>query len=195
MKTFIVILFWLVLSLLLFSCGDEKSKYRFEKYFTEKQRETLMVDMVTLIGKKPKSADYITRHKPEHREYYMQLSRSFSIQYFHCIADTCYFYLIRPARSTRGNTRGVGGKLTLQNDGSIGYFEESFNTPVYGREELERIGWRIFRELIEKKSIAGLLWNVDYIEWPGSRLKYDTQKREWRYDVAEGEATLPEDFQ
>lgn len=194
MKTHILILLVLIL-FTLGSCGDEKNKYRFEKYFTAGQREALLIDMVTLIGKKPKTADHISRHNPEFREYYTQLSQSFSMEFFHCNQDTCYFYMIRPARSVRGNTRGVGGKLTLEPDGSVGYFEESFNTPIYPREELERIGWRLFRELIEKKSIAGLLWNVDYIEWPDSRLKYDIEKREWRYDVAEGEATLPEDFQ
>lgn len=194
MKTLFLILFTAAL-LILSSCGDEKSMYRFEKYFTADQRETLLIDIVTLIGKKPKTADYITRHHPEFRDYYTQLSKSFFMEYFHCNQDTCYYYMIRPARSVRGNTRGVGGKFTLDADGAIDYFEESFNTPIYPREELERIGWRLFRELIEQKSIAGLLWNVDYIEWPDSRLKYDKVKREWRYDVVEGDKALPEDFQ
>jgi hypothetical protein len=184
-------LFVIVLSLVLFhACSDPKKPYRFERNFTHQQRDTLLVDMVTLIGKKPKTADYISRHEPRFREYYNELSKEFSMEYFYHVDDTCYYYMIRPARSARGNTRGVGGKLTLDQEFRIDYFEESFNTPIYPREDLERIGWRLFRELIEKRSIEGLLWNVDYIEWPDDRLKYDLEKREWRYDVVDGKEEI-----
>ena len=167
------------------TCQDHKKNYSFDRNFNKQQRDSLLVDMVTLIGKKPKTADYITRHEPRFRDYYRQLSQHFSMEFFHQANDTCYYYMIRPARSVRGNQRGVGGKFTLNGDGNIAYFEESFNTPVYDREELELIGWRLFREMIEKRSISDLLWNVDYIEWPDDRLKYDLEKREWRYDVVE----------
>jgi hypothetical protein len=189
MKNFNLLLFLMGI-MLLSACKDEKSNYRFERNFTRMQRDTLLVDMVTLIGKKPKTSDYITRHEPRFREYYKNLSKDFSMEFFHQADDTCYYYMIRPARSVRGNTRGAGGKLTLDDQGRIDYFEESFNTPIYPREELERIGWRLFRELIEKRSIEGLLWNVDYIEWPDERLKYDKEKREWRYDVVDGREEL-----
>ena len=175
----------IIMMITLAACKDEKKPYRFNNYYSQQIRDTLLVEMVTLIGKKPKTADYLTRHEPRFRNYYTQLADSFSIVFFHQADDTCYFYMVRPARSVRGNTRGVGGKLTLDADHKIDYFEESFNTPIYPREELERIGWRLFRELIEKRSISGLLWNVDYIEWPDDRLQYDVEKREWRYDVAD----------
>jgi hypothetical protein len=182
--------------MILTACYSEKDKYQFERSkLTSQQRDTLLVDMVTLIGKKPKTADYINRHEPRFREYYKELSKDFSMEFYHQADDTCYYFMIRPARSARGNTRGVGGKLTLDQEFRIDYFEESFNTPVYSRDVLERIGWRLFRELIEKRSIEGLLWNVDYIEWPDDRLKYDKEKREWRYDVADGREELIEEDQ
>jgi hypothetical protein len=174
-----------IITILLVACKDEKKPYRFSNFYSSQIRDTLLVDMVTLIGKKPKTADYLSRHEARFRNYYIQLAESFNMEYFHQADDTCYYYMIRPARSVRGNTRGVGGKFTLDANDNIDYFEESFNTPIYPREDLERIGWRLFRELIEKRSISGLQWNVDYIEWPDDRLQYDTEKREWRYDVAD----------
>jgi hypothetical protein len=182
MKTYVSILFTLAV-IALISCRDEKSAYDFKRYFTQQQRDTLMVDMVTLIGKKPKTADYQTRLEPRFREYYTNLAAAFAMKHFHIEDDTCYFFMIRPARSVRGNNRGVGGKFTMNQDMKIEYFEETFNTPIHQPEELERIGWRLFRELITHKSIEGLRWNFDYIEWPDDRLKYDLEKREWRYDV------------
>jgi len=188
-------LFFIFMVLTFQACHNAKKQYNFERHFTKQHRDTLLVDMVTLIGKKPKTADYITRHEPGFRDYYRQLSQHFSIEFFHQADDTCYYYMIRPARSMRENQRGVGGKFTLDESGRIAYFEESFNTPVYERDELERIGWRLFRELTEKRSISGLLWNVDYIEWPDDRLKYDTEKREWRYDVVDGQNLIFEEDQ
>lgn len=179
----------------LFSCNDEKSKYSFDRYFTQQERDTLLVDLVTLIGKKPQSTDYATRLQPEYRTYYKQIAKEFSMVLFHQAGDTCYYYMIRPARSTSGSNRGVGGKLTLDSKGKIAYFEESFNTPIHPCEDLEKIGLRLFTELIEKKSIEGLRWNVDYIEWPDDRLKYDKEKREWRYDVTEQLLEPPVDLQ
>lgn len=195
MKRTIIPLF-AVLVVLVIACGDVKKKYNYERHLTKDIRDTLLVDMVTLIGKKPKTANYLTRHEPRFRGYYIQLAGHFSMEFFHQADDTCYFYMIRPARSVKGNTRGVGGKFTLDANNKIDYFEESFNTPIHPREELKKIGWRLFNELIEKRSIEGLLWNVDYIEWPDERLKYDTEKREWRYDVVdESLKLLGGDFQ
>ncbi len=170
--------------MVLLSCSGEKYSYDNNSYFTKQQRDTLFIDIVTRIGKKPESADYTTRLDPKYRAYYQQLSAQYSMEFFHKERDTFYYYMIRPARSTRGDLRGVGGKLTLGKTGKIKYFEESFNTPVYNRKELHRIGKKIFTELVQKQSIDELLWNVDYIEWPDGRLKYDTSRYEWRYDVS-----------
>lgn len=172
------------------ACSDLRSQYRFERHFTKQLRDTLLVDMVTLIGKKPKTADFTSRLDVQYRPYYILLSNDFRIKYFHQADDTCYYFMIRPARSTKGNARGVGGKLILDSANRINYFEETFNTPAYAVEVLERMGWRLFRDLITQRSIEGLLRNVDYIEWPDSRLRYDTDKREWRYVDKEADTEL-----
>lgn len=172
------------------ACNDQRTQCGFERHFTKEFRDTLMVDMVTLIGKKPKTADFASRFDPQYRTYYVRLSGDFAMKYFHQADDTCYYYMIRPAKSPKGNTRGVGGKFTLNDQNRIEYFEESFNTPVYPVEILERMGWRLFRELITEKSIEGLLWNDDYIEWPDSRLRYDVNKQEWRYDTDDADSAM-----
>ncbi len=163
---------------------DDCRGYSFSKHFTTQHRDTLFVDMVTLIGKKPKTADFITRHETRHRKYYINLSGQFEMTHFHITNDdTAYFYMIRPARSVKGTTRGVGGKFTLNEQGKPDYFEEVFNTPVKDREELLKTGCTLFLEMLLTGNVNAYLWNKDIIEWPDERLKYDTEKQEWRYDV------------
>jgi len=176
----------LILAIISSCTSDNCSKNTFEKHFTGSQRDTLMTDMVTLIGRKPKTADWETRHEPQHRAFYIEQTRQFHMTYFDKNADeTYYFYMIRPARSPQGNTRGVGGMFTLNSDGKIEYFEELFNTPINNTEELKQIGCTLFTEMTATGSVDKYLWNRDMIEWPDDRLKYDKVKREWRYDVEE----------
>lgn len=173
-------------ALLLFTSCNKKDceRYRFDRHFTAQQRDTLLVDMVTLIGKKPKTANYLTRHEASHRKYYINLSSQFEMIHFHFTsADTALFYMIRPARSTMGTTRGVGGKFTLNEQGKPAFFDELFNTPINDRDELLQIGCQLFMEMLNSGNVNAYLWNSDYIEWPDDRLKYDIEKQEWRYDV------------
>ncbi len=181
MRILFTLLCVIFLAVILPGCSCETNKYRFERHFSESKRDTLLVEMVTLIGRKPEFTDHISRHEPQHRQFYIQQAENFTMEYFYVKGDTLYFYLIRPARSPRGNTRGVGGKMTLNADGSIGYFEETFNTPVHPPDKLKQKGLELFKELITAGNVETFSRNREFIEWPDGSLKYDTARREWRY--------------
>lgn len=183
MRSLILVLSVITLSVIATGCAPESRKYRFERHFSENERDTLLVDMVTLIGRRPEFTDHLSRLQPQHRRFYIQQAEQFTIEYFYTKGDTSHFYLIRPARSPRGNTRGVGGKMTLNADRTIDYFEETFNTPVHPPDKLKTIGWELFQELIAIGNVEAYSGNREWIQWPDGRLKYDTEKREWRYDV------------
>jgi len=181
---FIVAVF--LMAIFVLSCDYSGcKKYRYDSYFEKSTRDTLLTDMVTFIGPKPRTANYLSRLETQHRGFYIQQTQGFSIEFFYkSAADTFYFYMIRPARSPKGNTRGVGGKFTLNPENySIEHFEEIFNTPIYDRDELKVIGCDLFQELKETGNIERYIFNSDLIEWPDDRLKYDKVRREWRYDV------------
>lgn len=162
---------------------DHMHQYRVENYFSSDQKDTLLTDIVTLIGVKPRTATSLTRFEQEFRPYYIQYSEEFKmVYYFVNENDDHYYYLIRPARSTKGNTRGVGGKFRFENEIII-EFEEIFNTPVLDEDQLIEIGEILFLEMIETGSVEQFFGNKFYIEWPDERLKYHKGLNEWRYDV------------
>ena len=171
---------------LAFAGCKKAEEFKIDKYFSLQQQDSLLVNMVTYIGKKPKLADWQTRHEPQHEEYYKNLSKSFKFIYYHIADDsTHYYYLVRPARSTKGNTRGVGGRFKLGESFQLIDFEEIFNTPILPEQELVEVGRTLFVELITTGNIDRYLNNRSLIEWPDDRLMYDRVKKEWRYDVVE----------
>ena len=66
-------------------------------------------------------------------------------------------------------------------DGQITGFQELFNTPVMIEEELEEIGWKLFRSMVENGHVDDFFGNDQFIEWPDERLKYNKELFEWRY--------------
>ena len=154
-------------------------------FFSPEEASSLLVNMVTYIGRKPPLATNTTRFHEEFRTYYVQYAQEFRPLYF-LIAPNGrhYYYLTRPARSTQGNRRGVGGMFYLENN-TLHDFIELFNTTVMSEEELEVAGWELFRTMVMKGHVDEYLDNRHYIEWPDDRLKYDRQLFEWRYVAAD----------
>jgi hypothetical protein len=175
----------IIISLTILGCKQEEG-YSIDKYFSQQQQDSLLINLVTYIGKKPKFADWQTRHEPQHNEYYRNHSKSFKFVFYLVTPDsTHYYYIIRPARSTTGNTRGVGGKFRLGKNLQLIDFEEVFNTPILPEQELFEVGQTLFIEMINTGNIDRYINNRNLIEWPDDRLKYDKEKKEWRYDVVE----------
>ncbi len=175
-----------IILLTLAGCTAQNDEFSIEKYFDQESRDTLLVNIVTYIGIKPRFADFHTRHNHEHRKYYTLQANNFRFRYYHVSSDsTHYYYLIRPARSKNGNLRGVGGRFRITHNLALYSFEEIFNTPVLPEEKLVNRGRILFIEMLEKGNIGRFIENNEYVEWPDDRLKYDREKNEWRYDVNE----------
>ncbi len=178
-KLILVYIFILLLSL---GC-DKKPKYNLLEYYSQNEVDTLMTNILTYVAKKPKTADWKTRHEPRFRKYYIQQVPQFQMKYFHITEDSIqYYYMIRPARSNnKGTKRGAGGKFVTGSNLEISDFEEIFNTPVMATDSLEIIGEKLFSEMVEKGNIDQFINNKKLVEWPDERLKYDKTINEWVY--------------
>lgn len=168
---------------LLITCKSE-NKYDIFSYHDQETIDSLLVNLVTLVGVKPKATNWETRLLPEYRPYYINHAKQFSFdRYFVSPEGIHYFFMVRPARHPKGNQRGVGGKFRLTEDMQITELEELFNTPVMPNEEIISKGREIFEEMIVSGNVEKYLKDKNYIEWPDDRLKYNKIKNEWRYDV------------
>lgn len=165
------------------SCINNES-WRVENYHPKEFADSLMVDIVTFMGKNPPAADHMTRHDPVYRKYYTGLSNDFHYQYYYMSGDGIhYYYILRPARHPLGNQRGVGGSFRLDPENRITEFREVFVTHVLDKNTLKEEGRRLFSLMVEKGSIDEHPDHQKLVEWPDERCRYDMEKKEWRYDV------------
>jgi hypothetical protein len=184
-----ILLFLLLLSVLsIASCNHlsssrEKDRKQFDvsNHFEQGDADSLLVDMVTYIGRKPPQATSSTRFDSIFRAYYVNYANEFNhVYHFVNEQGMHYYYITRPARSTEGNRRGVGGLFTMK-ENKITDFEELFNTPVSDEDHIREIGLILFKELVSKGHVEEYMHNTEYIEWPDARLKYNKEMFEWRY--------------
>lgn len=157
------------------------SKYLPENYFDNDEIDSLLIDIATYVGVKPKTATALTRFEHQHRNYYRNYASEFKLVYYHIdyLGDH-YFYLLRPGRGKHGNMRGVGGRMRIEQN-QITAFEEIFNTFVYDEKTLINKGKIIFPHLVMEGNVDQFASHPDLIEWPDDRLAYDKSTFEWRY--------------
>lgn len=155
------------------------------EYYSPAELDSLMVDIVTYIGRKPAHAESHTRFDTIHRAYYQSLAQQFEMVYYSIDDGTHTFYLLRPARSLQGNKRGVLGSFRIDQNGRITSFREWVNTPVGTNEELLEKGKRLLTTFIKTQSLEEILSDSSLVEWPDGRLYYDTLRFEWRYPETE----------
>ncbi|MFN3918104.1 MAG: hypothetical protein ACK4K0_10215 [Flavobacteriales bacterium] len=165
------------------SNAEKKAAYQINNFYNQQEKDTLLVDLVSYIYRKPAIATWQTKLNPEFRSYFIKNAADFNIVYYHISEDsTHYYYLLRPARDPEGKQkRGVGGMFKRNGAGDIIDFEELFNTPIHPEAKLKEIGFVLFEEIISNKSIDRYLNNKEHIEWPDGRLFYSKEKKEWRY--------------
>ncbi|MBX2915428.1 MAG: hypothetical protein KF856_09195 [Cyclobacteriaceae bacterium] len=174
MKHVILILFLITL---IGGCGK---KYDPANYFSNTQLDSLKVEIITYIYQAPEGATSQTRFEKKFRPYYVSQLPKFNLEkLYKNEAGKYYFYMRRPARSSQGNLRDVGGSFYLDQSGRIHSFREIFNTPVGSIEELKLKGDILFDWIIKHDNVNEHMLNPDLIEWPTEWSYYDTVRYEW----------------
>jgi hypothetical protein len=176
----IIILLSSVLYLILF---PPIHKYHVDRYVSAQDQDMLLTNIVTYMGVKPRNTNYETRLDPVYRKFYAEQAKEYRFfRYFIDDSGTHYFYIIRPARHALGNRRAIGGTFKLGENLELLNYEEKFVTQVLDENFLEDIADDLFIAMIND-NLDKHLENRILIEWPDSRLRYDKEKKEWRYDV------------
>lgn len=158
-------------------------KYHVDRFIPAKDQDTLLTNIVTYMGVKPRNTNYETRLDPAYRNFYVKQAKEY--RFFRYYIDETghhYFYIIRPARHALGNRRAIGGTYKLDNNLKLLNYEELFVTQVLDEDFLEDIADDLFPAMIQN-DLSKYLDNRLIIEWPDDRLQYDKEKKEWRYDV------------
>lgn len=159
-----------------------QAEYNIANHYSAAEADTLLLNIVTYIGKKPPQADQVTRFDPEFRNHFAGQTAGYKYIFYHLSPDSMhYVYLKRPARSVHGDQRGVAISFRISEDLNVTSFKEIFNTPITDSAGVYHTGAILFRELVEQGQVTRYIGHDTLIEWPDHRMEYDTLKYEWRY--------------
>jgi len=159
-----------------------KETYAVEQFYPGTAKDSLLANMITFIYKRPTTAINLDRTLPRFRAYYVEQLPTFTHAYHHVAADgTHWYYVIRPARSVDGDKRGVGGWFRTNETMEMLEFAEVFNTRIMPEHELWDKGLDLFEHMVAHGDVEDHPQRAPWVEWPDERLKYDLDKREWRY--------------
>ena len=175
MKNIIIIL----LSIIISSCNTKKQKAN--DYFTDNQRDTLLINIITYIYIPAPKATNETKFEPQFRDFYTKNITKFNLQNYYQAEDGWhYFSVIRPVAGGSLFKRGVLGKFKLKEDSLMPTeFEEVANTPHLKQGIVQERSQYLFQELIKNGNLDKQIPMKQYIEWPDKHLAYNKKTNEW----------------
>lgn len=144
--------------------------------------EEVFTSLVTFIYKPPGKTSMRDRFDPKYREWFEESVEKFDWLYCHRDEENnYYFFMIRPARNIHGHKRGVGGRFSIDKDGTISDFEEILNTYMMAEKEIKKLGPAMFSEIVRMKGLPEDHKFLKYVEFPNKDAFYDRNIFEWSY--------------
>ncbi len=150
-------------------------------YFNEKERDTLLVNVITYMDRLAPGANSQSRFESRFRKHYVSRLPKYSFERFYRTADSTYYYfVVRPVGDGALFQRGVGGKFRLKNGLMPTEFEEMWCTPHFkDLSVIKERGGFLFRSMVQDGNVDKYLTMRHYVEWPDSTLRYDKKRNEW----------------
>lgn len=148
---------------------------------TSAERDSLLVDLITHIHRRPTAAINMDRTDLRFRAYYSAQLPLYGLIAHRSTPDgTQWYFLSRPASSVKGDRRGVAGRYRLGGDGRPTAFEEVLNTPVLSIDSIRLVADILFPAMIEQGGQVPYASDRRLVEWPDDHLYYDRELQEWR---------------
>ena len=180
MKAYFSNSFFVLFIASLFFLGCQKNENEVSSYFSDKERDTLLTNIITYTSQYARGANNATRFAPQFRQEYVSRLPQYHFENYHVTPDsTHYFFISRPVGSGYFR-RGVGGKFKMGKNLMPVQYEEMWCTPHFKTDSLvQERGSFLFKAMVKTGNINKYLPMRLYVEWPDSTLAYDKKINEW----------------
>lgn len=181
MKRFLV--FLALTAWILSSCSFQKD-YNPDAHLTVEQQDSLMERIIRYVGRTPDGVSPGDRFSPTHDKHYADQRSIHRLDALYKDDDTYYFLVSRIAPSLAEKRVAIGGKLNMDKDMRITYYEEIFRTWKMEPDSLVKRSIFLFDKMVNAENLepyySSRSGNTDYIEFPDDRTYFDTEQRIWR---------------
>ena len=171
------------LCLLAISCRLEKD-YNPAVHLSPAEQEEIMDKVLRYMAKPPDGISTEERFYRGYDEHYAEQRRIHRLDAYYIEGKTHYFLFSRVAPSLKEKRIAIGGKLELDDQRHLSYYEEVFRTWRLEPDTLVTRSVFLFDKMVRDEDLqpyySSRSGNTDYIEFPDDRTFFDTEKRIWR---------------
>lgn len=157
--------------------------YNPDNSLTALQKDKLKMTIIRYIAKAPENVNATEKFKSEYDGYYQERASFCFLEQYYKEGNTQFFLLTQPAPSLVEKRHATGGKIVLNEDGSIKEYEEVFRTWKMVPDTLKKRSYLLFDKMVKGESLEPFYTSVAgdmYIEFPDERTYYDKSVRQWR---------------
>jgi hypothetical protein len=178
------ILTYLLAAMVSLSSCSSKRNYRPEDHLTVQQQDVLMNRVIRFMAKSPDGISPEDRMNPVHDEHYAEQLSDHRLDALYEEDQTYFFLVSRIAPSLTEKRVAIGGKVSVDKDFRVTYYEEVFRTWKMQPDTLAKRSAFLFDKMVRNDDLtqyySSRTGNTDYIEFPDERTFYDTNYRIWR---------------
>jgi hypothetical protein len=170
---------------MLWSCNKEPKKIMPLDYLSKTEIDSFNYKIIRYIQRLPKYATEENKFESKFDEDYKNSLKDCSLMYLYKDnKNTIYFAISKIAPSIKLKKTATVGKLKLDNNDAIMYYEEAFRTWKMEPKELETKTKLLFTTYINNEDLKPY-YTVNsnpefYIEFPDEQTYYDTLNRIWK---------------
>lgn len=139
--------------------------------------------IIRYVARAPENVSPTEKFKTEYDDYYQERASLCFLEQFYQDGNTQYFLVTQPAPSLVEKRHATGGKIVLNEDGSIAEYEEVFRTWKMVPDTLRQRSYFLFDKMVKGESLEPYYTKVTgdkYIEFPDEKTLYDKSVRAWR---------------
>jgi hypothetical protein len=175
--------YWLVMATFLFAQCSRSNKYNPDALLSPSEKDKLKMSIIRYVARAPENVGPIEKFKTEHDAYYQERASLCFLEHFYQSGNTQYFLVTQPAPSLVEKRHATGGKIVVNDDGSIAEYEEVFRTWKMVADTLKKRSYYLFDKMVKGESLEPFYTKStgdQYIEFPDDRTYYDKSAREWK---------------
>jgi hypothetical protein len=158
---------WLMIASFVFVQCSGSDKYDPDDLLTAAEKDRLKMSIIRYVARAPENVGPTEKFKTEHDAY----------------GNTQYFLITQPAPSLAEKRHATGGKIVVNDDGSIAEYEEVFRTWKMVPDTLRKRSYYLFDKMVKGEPLEPFYTKNkgdQYIEFPDDQTYYDKSAREWK---------------
>jgi len=175
--------YWLVAAAFLFVQCSGSNEYNPDASLSAAEKDKLKMTIIRYVARAPENISTTEKFKTEHDAYYQERANLCFLEQFYQSGNTQYFLVTQPAPSLADKRHATGGKIMVNDDGSIAEYEEVFRTWKMVPDTLRKRSYYLFDKMVKGESLEPFYTKSkgdQYIEFPDDQTFYDKSAREWK---------------